>query len=87
MGFTDEERSGFGNYIRAGFTDSFRHNSWRPSRGNIHGGHIGRTLASVTLVGGLTILWSMDRLVNKLTDATIYPAQMGFGPLPDKYYY
>lgn len=80
-GFTDEERSGFGNYIRAGFTDSFR---------KIHGAEPGQYTwwshwahARERNVGWRIDYFMIDdRLVNKLTDATIYPAQMGSDHCP-----
>ena len=80
-GFTDEERSGFGNYIRAGFTDSFR---------QIHGAEPGQYTwwshwahARERNVGWRIDYFMVDdRLVNKLTDATIYPAQMGSDHCP-----
>jgi len=79
-GFTDQEREGFGNYLKAGFVDTFRiftkeggHYSWWSHFANSRSRNIG---------------WRIDyflvsnSLKEKVTSAQIHPAVMGSDHCP-----
>lgn len=79
-GFTDEEREGFDNFIKAGFVDTFRlfHKGngyytwwthWANARANNVGWRIDYWLAS-------------DKLKSKIKNASIHPEQMGSDHCP-----
>ena len=80
-GFTDQERQGFGNIIRSGFTDSFRKvhgdepnqytwwSHWARARERNIGWRIDYFLVD-------------DRLAPDIIGASIYPSQMGSDHCP-----
>ena len=80
-GFTDEERAGFDNIIRAGFVDSFR---------SIHGNEPAQYTwwSHWAHARERNIGWRIDyflvddRLKSHIVDASIYPAQLGSDHCP-----
>lgn len=80
-GFTDEERQGFGNFIKAGFVDTFRH--LHPTQTDAYSWWTHWAKARERNVGWRIDYWlASQSLMGKVVDAQIHPQQLGSDHCP-----
>lgn len=80
-GFTDEERSGFGNFEKAGFIDTFR--SKYPEKRDAYSWWTHWANARARNIGWRIDYWLASKSVaDKITDAKIHPEIMGSDHCP-----
>lgn len=80
-GFTDEERQGFSNFIKAGFVDTFR--SLHPDKTDAYSWWTHWAKARERNVGWRIDYWlASQSLASKVTEAQIHPQQLGSDHCP-----